>query len=143
MPNLMELATRSSPLLNHSSSMTNHEMSFFDSSNKFSYDTQTDSNGVNHHRLFTINDNLLRPFSKNETPTLRNGIGTGVKMPAVNISGNNKRPPSQKGNTSIESVLRERSITIANEYMHQPDAMERVNQILKQLYVPTEKNKRS
>ena len=45
--------------------------------------------------------------------------------------------------TTIDSVLRERSIAIANENAHQPDAMERVNHILKQLYLPTDKSKRS
>jgi hypothetical protein len=149
LPNLMEMATRTSPPLNLSSSINNMDT---DASSKYLYETQTDSNGVSHHRLYTINDNLLRPFSKNETPPmLRTFLKTDVKMPTVNnINGSPKKPPLQKINQSrpsqplstIETVLKERSIAIANENIHQPDAIERVNHILKQLYLPPEKSKR-
>jgi hypothetical protein len=149
LPNLMEIATRSSPVLNRFSSINNADT---DSSNKFLYETETDSNGVNHHRLYTVNDNLLRPFSKNETPALRTYHKTDVKMPVVNNNGNFKKSSPQKTNyhqssssqplSNIETVLKERSIAIANENIYQPDALERVNHILKQLYLPTEKTKR-
>ncbi|CAF0774359.1 unnamed protein product [Rotaria sordida] len=149
MPNLMELANRTSPLLVLPSSINNSDVSMIDSSNKYSYETSIDSNGVNHHRLYTVNDNLLRPFSKNETTLLRTNTGMNTKMPPVNTNNNVnlKRSTSQKSNNhlaqpplaTIESVLRERSMTIANENTHQPDAMERVNRILKQLYLPLDK----
>ncbi|CAF2335571.1 unnamed protein product [Rotaria sp. Silwood2] len=152
MPNLMELANRTSPLLVLPSSMNNSDISMIDTSNKYSYETSTDSNGVNHHRLYTITDNLLRPFSKNETAIIRSNTGINTKMPAVHTNnGNQKRSGSQKANNhltqpplaTIESVLRERSMIIANENAHQPDAMERVNHVLKQLYLPLEKSKKS
>lgn len=150
LPNFMEIATRTSPLPNISSSMNNIDISMTDSSNKYSYDTQIDSNGINHHRLHPITDNLPRSVSKIDTPISRISPGLGIKMPAVNNNGNSKRTISHKNTnyfpqqsvSSIETVLRERSIIIGNENVHQPDAMERVNHILKQLYLPTEKTKR-
>ncbi|CAF1931708.1 unnamed protein product [Rotaria magnacalcarata] len=155
-PNLMELANRSSPShLIVSSSMNLNDIPMIDSSNKYSYETITDSNGVNHHRLYTIADNLLRPFSKIETAAVRSTSGMCTKMPPLSNSNNNnnnlKRSISQKSSNhltqqplaTIESVLRERSIIIANENTHQPDAMERVNHILKQLYLPLDKTKKA
>jgi hypothetical protein len=67
-------------------------------------------------------------------------------MPTVS-NGSHKRAPSQRTNSfliqqplaSMDSVLKERSVTIGNENVHHPDAMERVNHILKQLYLPAEK----
>lgn len=147
MPNLMELATRSTPLPNLTSSINHTDLPMMDSPSKHSYETHVDSNGVNHHRLHSITDNLLRPNSKIETLALRAITpGTGVKMPAVN-HGNHKKSSSHKTSSqlplaTIESVLRERSMVIANENAHQPDAMERVNHALKQLYLPTERSKR-
>jgi hypothetical protein len=152
LPNLMELATRTSPLPNSTSAINNMDIPITDSSNKYSYETQIDSNGINHHRLHSTTDNLLRSFSKSDTPVLRTSPIMGMKMPTVNNSnGNNKRSSSLRTNnyfpqqplSTIDSVLRERSFIIANENIHQPDAMERVNHILKQLYLPSEKNKRS
>ncbi|CAF3438790.1 unnamed protein product [Rotaria socialis] len=158
-PNLMELANRSSPPhLIGSSSMNLNDIPMIDSSNKYSYETITDSNGVNHHRLYTINDNFLRPFSKAETAAVRGTSGMCTKMPPLSNNNNNnnnnnnlKRSLSQKSSNhltqqplaTIESVLRERSIIIANENTHQPDAMERVNHILKQLYLPLDKTKKA
>jgi len=151
LPNLMELATRTSPHPNSTSAVTNMDITMTDSSNKFLYETQIDSNGINHHRLHPTTDNLLRSFSKVDTPVLRASPSMGIKMPTVNNSnGNNKRSSSLRTNnyfpqqtlSTMDSVLRERSIMIANENIHQPDAMERVNHILKQLYLPTEKHKR-
>lgn len=147
-PSLMELATRSSPILLFSSTINNGDTPIVETPNKYSYETTTDPNGIHHHRLFTITDNLLRPFSKNDTPIIRTNGGSSTKMPPVNNNnGSQRRSLSQKPNyhfpqpplATIESVLRERSMTIANENVHQPDAMERVNNILKQLYLPLEK----
>jgi hypothetical protein len=146
MPNLMDLATRTSPLPTLVSSIINMDTSTIESSNKYSYETQVDSNGINHHRLHTITDNFLRPISKNDIPGLRASQSMNSRMPAVS-NGNHKRPPSQRTNSfliqqplaSMDSVLKERSVTIGNENVHHPDAMERVNHILKQLYLPAEK----
>ncbi len=148
LPNLMELATRTSPLPNTTSAITNMDISMMDSSNKFSYETQIDSNGINHHRLHPTTDNLIRSISKSETPVSRASLGMSTKMPLVNNSnGNHKRLSSHKTHnyfpqqplSTIDSILRERSCIIANENIHQPDAMERVNNILKQLYLPSAK----
>lgn len=151
LPNLMEIATRTSPLPNLTSSMNNIDIPIVESSNKFSYDTQIDSNGINHHRIYPTNDNILRSYSKTDTPLSRTSPNLTIKMPVVNNNNSHsKRTISQKTTnyfpqqsiSSIDSVLRERSIIIGNENVHQPDAMERVNHILKQLYLPTEKHKR-
>jgi hypothetical protein len=156
LPNLMELATRTSPLVNFPSSINTLDISTIDSSHKYSYETQKDSNGINHHRLHTINPNLLHPLSKIDTPTLRTNLAISGKMPSMNNNNNNNngnlhRSYSQKTNNSlaqqplasIESILKERSTILANENMHQTDTKERVNHILKQLYLPSEKTKRS
>ena len=162
MPNLTELATHTSPLLILPSTANGNDLPMMDSPNKYSYETVIDSNGVNHHRLYTITDDFLRLFSKTETTGFRTSPGANVKMPSVignhsnNSNNNHNHSPTKKGLSSqkttnhliqqpsppIDCVLRERSITIANENMHQPDAMERVNHILKQLYLPTEKTRR-
>jgi len=154
LPNLMELAARTAPLPNFSSPMNNIDISIMDSSNKYSYETQTDSDGVDHYRLYSTTENLLRSFSKHDTPISRTSPGINIKMPAVNNNNNvhHKRLspqrttphfPPQQSLPTIESVLNERSIIIGNENTHQSDAMDRVNHILKQLYLPTEKSKRS
>jgi len=143
-PNLIELATRATTLPNLTSSISNFDTYTSDSSTKFSYETQIDSNGINHHRLQPPNDHLL-------TQTARNTPNISLKMPAVN-TGNQKKISAQQpvhyiGQqplSSIETILRERSVIIGNENTPQPDAMERVNHILKQLYLPTpEKTKRT
>lgn len=149
-PNLIELATRTTPLPNLTSSINNFDTYTGDSSNKFSYETQIDSNGINHHRLQPFNDHLLTQTARNDTSMARNTPNISLKMPAVN-TGNQKKVPTQRpvhyiGQqplSSIESILRERSVIIGNENTPQPDAMERVNHILKQLYLPTEKTKRT
>jgi hypothetical protein len=149
LPNLMEIATRTSPLPNLTSN--NMDVPMTDSSNKYSYETQIDSNGVNHHRLQPTTDNHLRSYSKTETPILRISPTMSTKMPTLNNNGNHKKLSSQKTNnyfpqpplSNIETILRERSLTISNENVQQPDSMDRVNHILKQLYLPTEKNKKS
>ena len=150
-PNLLDLATHSTPLPILTSTMTYVDPSSMDSPSRYTYETHVDSNGVNHHRLHPITDNFLRSNSKIETLALRAASpGMAVKMPVV-YHGNSKRTSPQKSHlympqtplTTIDSVLRERSIAIANENAHQPDAMERVNHILKQLYLPTDKSKRS
>jgi hypothetical protein len=146
MPNLMDSATRTSPLPTLVSSIINIDTSTIESSNKHSYETQVDSNGINHHRLHTITDHFLRPISKNDIPGLRASQSINSRMPTVS-NGNHKRPPVQRTNSfliqqplaSMDSVLKERSVTIGNENVHHPDAMERVNHILKQLYLPAEK----
>lgn len=150
-PNLMDLATHPTPLPILNSSMNYTEGTSMDSPSRYAYDTQVDSNGVHHHRLYPIMDNLLRSTSKIETLAYRTiSPGTSIKMPAVH-HGNSKKSSPQRTNflvpqqhlSTIDSTLRERSIVIANENVHQPDAMERVNSILKQLYLPTDKSKRS
>ncbi len=150
MPNLLELATRTTPLPNLSSSANNTDPSTIESAYRYSFDTQTDSNGVIHHRLQTSSDHNLRSHSKNEISSMRIALGTDIKMP-IGINGNQKKLASQKSNhyssqpplSTIESLLRERSMTIANEHSLRPDTMERVNHIIKQFYPPTEKNKKS
>ena len=150
MPNLLELATRTTPLPNLTSSTNYTDPSTTESGYRYSFDTHTDSNGVIHHRLQPNGDHNLRSHSKNEISAMRISLGADIKMPIV-ISGNQKRLASQKSNhypsqpplSTIESLLRERSMTIANEHSLRPDTMERVNHIIKQFYPPTEKNKRS
>ena len=150
-PNLMDLATRTTPLPVLHSPMNYTEPISMDSPSRYAYETRVDSNGVNHHRLYPIMDNLLRSNSKIETLAYRAiSPGMSVKMPAVH-HGNSKKSSPQRGNvnmtqqhfSTVDSALRERSMVIANENVHQPDAMERVNSILKQLYLPTDKSKRS
>jgi hypothetical protein len=152
MPNLMELATSKSSRLSHASLMNNVDTSTMDSSNKYSYDTQTDSNGISHHRLYTVPDNVLSPLAKNETAILRTSVGLGTKMPPVmNSIGNLRRTSTQKSINyisqqilaPIEPSLKERSILITKENIYQPNPMERVNQIIQQLHLPSEKHKRS
>jgi hypothetical protein len=152
MPNLMELATAKSSRLSHASLTNNGDTSTMDSSNKYSYDTQTDSNGISHHRLYTVPDNVLSPLAKNETAILRTSVGLGTKMPPVmNSIGNLRRTSTQKSINyfsqqilaPIEPSPKERSIHIPKENVYQPNAMERVNQIIQQLHLPTEKHKRS
>ena len=152
MPNLMELATSISILPNHSSAMNNSEIPTVDSSNKYSYETQTDLNGVNHHRLYTVTDNVPNPLSKNESAVLRTSVGLGIKMPPVlNGIASHKRIATQKLNNylsqqflpTFEHIPRERSMLMSNENMNQPNAMERVNQIIQQLHLPSDKSKRS
>ncbi len=146
MPNLLELATRTTPLPNLPSSTNNIDPATIESPYKYSYETQTDSNGVNHHRLHSNTDHHLRSHSKNEISPMRTTHGALIKMPIV-ISGNQKKLSPQKSNSystqqplsTIESLLRERSMTIPNEHAHHSDGMERVNRILKQLYPQTEK----
>lgn len=151
-PNLLDLATRSTPLPMLTSTMNYIDPSSIDSPNRYAYESHVDSNGINHHRLHLTTDNLLRSNSKIETLALRTtSPGISVKMPVVVHHGNSKRTSPQRNHlymsqpalTTIDSVLRERSVVIANENTHQPDAMERVNHILKQLYLPTDKSKRS
>jgi hypothetical protein len=96
-----------------------------------------------------MSDNLLRPFSKNDAPLIRTNSTVGIKMPTINNNhdGFHRRSPSCRTTISvgqqilptIESVLKERSIVIASENIPQLDAMDRVHQILKQLYVPSDK----
>ena len=150
MPNLLELATRTTPLPNVNSFSNNIDPATTDSSSKYSYETQTDSNGVTHHRLNANTDHQLRLHSKNEIPPMRATHGAVVKMPVV-INGNQKKLSPTKPNSysahqplsTIESLLRERSMTIGSEHAHPPDAMEHANHMLKQLYPSTDRNKRS
>ena len=109
-----------------------------------------DAQGVNHHRLYPMPETILRPFSKTENSIIKtNSTAPGVRMPIIGGSheGNFNRASSHKGHPSltqpvlptIESVLRERSIILGGETGPQLNAMDRVHQILKQLYVPNEK----
>ena len=162
MPNLMELAMRSSPLPNIAGSIDSGKRvqdaverngwnlsCILEPSNRYAFETHTDTNGINHHRLYNLSENLFRPFSKNEAPIIRTNPPVGIKMPSIsnNHDGSYRRSPSCRAHIvgaqqilpSIETVLKERSIVIAHENLPQVDAMDRVHQILKQLYVPSDK----
>jgi hypothetical protein len=108
------------------------------------------SSSINDNDIASITDtqidiNTVRSYPKHEMPILR------TKTSIVNSNGNFKKSFSQKLHnyvvqqplSSIESVLRERSISIAQENPNQSDTIERPNQLLKkQLYLPFEKTKR-
>lgn len=91
--------------------------------------------------------NPLRSFPKHKIPTLRS------KMPTVNNNNNNsnfRKLFSNKTNTyivqqplrSIESILKQRSIDIAQENHNQSGTTEHINQILKrQFNLPPKKYK--
>ncbi|UJR33783.1 hypothetical protein I4U23_021209 [Adineta vaga] len=149
--NVLEVKTSISPLLNLSSSINPGETSTIDSSYRYSYETQTDSNGINHHRLHSITNNTITSSSKPETSPIRTNAGTGTKMPSVfNNIAQHKRVSKPKTHiystqqllAPIESALRERSVVISNENTHEVNSMERVSQIIQQLHLPYEKNKR-
>lgn len=117
MPHLMEFTRRLSP----SSSNNDNDTTIVD--------TPMDSNPN-------------RSIPKTETPVLR------TKIPIVNNNGNLKRVFAQKINnfvvhqplTSIESVLKERSIRMTQDANHQANAAQRANQIFKkQIYLPFDK----
>lgn len=144
MPNLLELATRSTHLPNLTTSTHSMDPSTMESSNKYSYETQIDSNGVNHHRLHSNIDH--HPHSKNDTSPTRTTLGTSVKMPVVNHGSPRKSASEKRSNYSIqhtlstiESVVKQRAMIITNENMHPPGAMDRVNHLLKEHYPPTTK----
>ncbi|CAF0797597.1 unnamed protein product [Adineta steineri] len=149
--NLMELNTSISPLLNLSTSINGGDTSVMELSNRYSYDTQMDSNGISHHRLYTLPDNLLSPMSKTEMPLLRTGMNSKM-LPALSNNILHKRVPKFKPNiyttqhilAAIEPLPKEQSTNnIPNENAPQLNAMDRVNQIIHQLHLPPDKNKRS
>jgi len=89
--------------------------------------------------------NPVRSFMKHKIPSLP------TKMPSINKNDNLRKVFPHKLNTyatqrplrSIESILKQRSIDIAQENPNQSAATENINQILKrQFNLPFEKNKR-
>jgi hypothetical protein len=100
------------------------------------------TSSINDNDTTTIIDTQIDSSPKQESPILR------TKMPMVNNSGNLKRPFTQKINnyvvqqplSSIESVLKDRSIRIVEENNNQSNTIRNVDQIFKkQYYLPFDK----
>jgi hypothetical protein len=102
-------------------------LSIVDATNRFTYETQVDSNGINHHRLFSVPTNPIGPFSKDESSIIRTSTMSGIKMPVIGQyhDGHSRQAIVQRTNTSltqqslpmIESALKERSLVIVNEHL--------------------------
>ncbi|CAF0747278.1 unnamed protein product [Adineta ricciae] len=148
---VLEITTPITPQLNLSSSINAIDTSVTDSSNRYSYETQMDSNGINHYRLQAVLDNVHSSLPKSDAPVIRSNANAGVKMPSVfNSVTQHKRvskPRSYVYSTQqllapIEPTARELSASILHENTHQLNPMERFSQIVQQLHVPAEKSKR-